>query len=125
MRKRVVITGMGVVTPLGHTVEELFQAQIEGRSGVGPIQGFNARRFPTNFAAEVKNFDLKQFVPDCARFAAAGVNTRFAAGATRSFSWSGPGISTPGTYTVKVGVFNSTWSKLYTWVNQATTFAVR
>src|SRR5207245_3342728 len=49
----------------------------------------------------------------------------FAAGATRSFSWSGPGISTPGTYTVKVGVFNSTWSKLYTWVNQAATFAVR
>ena len=49
MRRRVVITGMGAITPLGHSVEELFRAQVEGQSGVGPIFHFNARRFPTQF----------------------------------------------------------------------------
>jgi 3-oxoacyl-[acyl-carrier-protein] synthase II len=83
MRKRVVVTGMGVITPLGHSVDALFQAQIEGRSGVAPIKGFNARRFPTTFAAEVKDFDLKKFVPDCSRWDYSGVNSRFSAAATQ------------------------------------------
>src|SRR6516164_2763507 len=83
MKRRVVITGMGVVTPLGHSVDELFQSQIEGRSGVAPIKGFNARRFPTTFAAEVKNFDLKRFVPDCKRWESSGVNSRFSAAASQ------------------------------------------
>ena len=47
MRRRVVITGMGAITPLGHSVADLFQSQLEGRSGVGPITLFNASRFPT------------------------------------------------------------------------------
>ena len=42
MRKRIVITGMGAITPLGHSVEELFRAQLEGKSGVGPITLFDA-----------------------------------------------------------------------------------
>ena len=54
MRRRVVITGMGAVTPLGHSVGELFQSQVEGRSGVGPITLFNASRFPTTFAAQAR-----------------------------------------------------------------------
>jgi 3-oxoacyl-[acyl-carrier-protein] synthase II len=83
MRKRVVITGMGVVTPLGHSVPELFETQIAGKSGVAPIKNFNARRFPTGFAAEVKNFDLKRFIPDDARWQYSGVNSRFAAAATQ------------------------------------------
>jgi 3-oxoacyl-[acyl-carrier-protein] synthase II len=83
MRRRVVITGLGAVTPLGHSVEALFQALIEGKSGVAPIRGFNARRFPTTFAAEVKDFDLKKFVPDCSRWAHSGVNSRFSAGASQ------------------------------------------
>jgi 3-oxoacyl-[acyl-carrier-protein] synthase II len=83
MRTRVVITGMGVITPLGHTVEELFRSQIEGRSGAGRITSFNARRFPTNFAAQVKNFDLKAFIPDCGRWQHSGVNSRFSAAATQ------------------------------------------
>jgi 3-oxoacyl-[acyl-carrier-protein] synthase II len=83
MRRRVVITGLGVVTPLGHNVEDLFRAQIEGRSGVGPITSFNARRFPTTFAARVKDFDLKAFVPDCGRWDHSGVNSRFSAAATQ------------------------------------------
>jgi len=83
MRRRVVITGMGVITPLGHSVEELFQAQIEGKSGVASIKNFNARRFPTTFAAEVKGFSLKDFVPDCGRWNHCGVNSRFAAAAAQ------------------------------------------
>src|SRR5947209_8669681 len=83
MRKRVVITGMGVITPLGHTVEELYRSQLEGRSGVGPVTLFNANRFPTKFAAQVKDFDLGRYVPDPRRFANSGVNTRFAVAAAR------------------------------------------
>jgi 3-oxoacyl-[acyl-carrier-protein] synthase II len=83
MRRRVVVTGMGVITPLGHAVDELFQSQIEGRSGVAPIKNFNARRFPTTFAAEVKDFDLKKFIPECSRWTHSGVNSRFSAAAAQ------------------------------------------
>ena len=54
MKRRVVITGMGAITPLGHGVSELYQNQIEGKSGVAPITLFDASKFPTKFAAEVK-----------------------------------------------------------------------
>jgi 3-oxoacyl-[acyl-carrier-protein] synthase II len=77
-RKRVVITGMGAVTPLGHSVAALFDAQIHGRSGVDYTRNFDARRFPTTFAAEVKDFDLARFIPNADRYRASGVNTRFA-----------------------------------------------
>lgn len=81
MRRRVVITGMGVITPLGQAVDELFTSQIEGRSGVGPITLFDASRFPTKFASEVKNFDLARHVRNPDRWANAGANSRFAAAA--------------------------------------------
>ncbi len=77
-RRRVVITGMGAVTPVGHSVAALYDAQIHGRSGVEPIRNFDARKFPTTFAAEVKDFDLSRFLPDADRFRHSGVNTRFA-----------------------------------------------
>jgi 3-oxoacyl-[acyl-carrier-protein] synthase II len=83
MRRRVVITGMGAITPLGHTVADLFQAQIDGRSGVGPIEHFDAGRFPTKFAAQVKNFDLGRYLPDAASWADCGPNTQFAVAAAR------------------------------------------
>src|SRR5947209_10934952 len=78
MRRRVVITGMGAITPLGHSVADLFRCQLEGKSGVGPITLFDASQFPTNFAAQVKNFDLGGYIPDSERFDNSGVNTRFA-----------------------------------------------
>src|SRR5205814_6668111 len=83
MRRRVVITGMGAVTPLGHSVEALYQNQLEGRSGVGPITLFDASRFPTRFASQVKEFDLGQFIPAPQRWQNAGCNSRFAAAAAQ------------------------------------------
>ena len=76
MRRRVVITGMGAITPLGQSVDAMFDAQLEGRSGVAPISHFNARRFPTQFAAEVKDFDLGRFIADPARWQYSGLNSR-------------------------------------------------
>ena len=83
MRRRVVITGMGVITPLGHSVGELFASQVEGRTAVGPITHFDARTFPTTFASEVTGFDLAKFIPNAARYANCGVNTHFALAAGR------------------------------------------
>ncbi len=57
MEKRVVITGMGCVSPLGHTVPETWEAAVAGRSGVGPITLFDASEHETRIAAEVKGFD--------------------------------------------------------------------
>jgi 3-oxoacyl-[acyl-carrier-protein] synthase II len=78
MRRRVVITGMGVLTPLGWTVNDLFASQVEGRTAVGPITRFDARTFPTNFASEVKGFELGKFIRDAARYKNCGMNTLFA-----------------------------------------------
>ncbi|MCS7161676.1 MAG: beta-ketoacyl-[acyl-carrier-protein] synthase family protein, partial [Gemmatales bacterium] len=84
MRRRVVITGMGVVTPLGHSVDTLYRSQIEGRSGVGYITHFDARTFPTRIAAEVRGFDLAHFLgQDAQRFEDVGANCRFALAAAK------------------------------------------
>jgi 3-oxoacyl-[acyl-carrier-protein] synthase II len=83
MRRRVVITGMGVVTPLGDSVDALYGSQIEGRSGVSWIRHFDATTFPTKFAAQVLDFDLARYVRDASRWRSAGPNSRFAAAASQ------------------------------------------
>ena len=83
MKRRVVITGMGAITPVGLGVAELFAAQAAGRSGAAPVTRFDASTFPTRFAAEVKGFDLGRYVDDPHRWDDAGANTRFALAATR------------------------------------------
>ncbi len=55
--RRVVITGLGALTPLGNTVDELWTALINGVSGAAPIQRFDSSKLKTQFACEVKNFD--------------------------------------------------------------------
>ena len=57
--RRVVVTGMGVVTPIGLTVDSFWQAAIEGRSGVGPITNFALEDLYIHIAAEIKQFDPK------------------------------------------------------------------
>src|SRR5947209_82382 len=105
MRRRIVITGMGAVTPLGHNVEDLFRAQIEGRSGIGPITAFNAKRFPTKFAAQVKDFDLGRFVRDPERWENSGVNSRFAAGAAQQALADADLLDNPKVDRTRIGVY--------------------
>lgn len=56
-KKRVVITGLGVVSPIGNTVAEFWENLIAGKSGAGPITYFDTEHYDTKFACEVKNFD--------------------------------------------------------------------
>ncbi|MBR5324202.1 MAG: beta-ketoacyl-ACP synthase II [Muribaculaceae bacterium] len=60
--KRIVVTGLGAVTPLGNDVETTWNALINGVSGAGPITLFDASNFKTQFACEVKNFDPTQYI---------------------------------------------------------------
>src|SRR5262245_47119844 len=94
-RRRVVITGMGALNPLGNTLEAIFGAAVAGRSGVGPITRFNASTFPTRFAAEVKDFDLGRFISNANSYRLCGLNTRFALAAA-SLALGESGL-TPGT----------------------------
>jgi 3-oxoacyl-[acyl-carrier-protein] synthase II len=59
--KRVVVTGIGAITPIGNTVEEYWNALIDGRSGAAPITQFDASLFKTRFACEVKNYNPNDF----------------------------------------------------------------
>jgi len=60
--KRVVVTGMGAVTPLGNTVEETWQNLLAGKSGAAPITHFDTSLFKTHFACEVKNFNASDYI---------------------------------------------------------------
>ncbi len=60
--RRVVITGMGGVTPLGHDVETSFQNIIEGKCGIGPITHFDTSEFKVSLAAQVKEFDMDVYL---------------------------------------------------------------
>jgi 3-oxoacyl-[acyl-carrier-protein] synthase II len=64
MNRRVAVTGIGAVTPVGNTAEETWQALKAGRSGVGVIDTFDASTFPVTIAATVKDFDLAERLPD-------------------------------------------------------------
>ncbi|MCX5669620.1 MAG: beta-ketoacyl-ACP synthase II [Candidatus Omnitrophica bacterium] len=61
MKKRVVITGLGVISPVGNDVASFWQSLKEGKSGVGPITSFDPAAFDSRIAAEVKNFDPTQY----------------------------------------------------------------
>jgi 3-oxoacyl-[acyl-carrier-protein] synthase II len=60
--RRVVLTGLGALTPIGNTAEELWTGLTEGRSGIGPITKFDATGYDTRIAGEIKNFDPLAFV---------------------------------------------------------------
>jgi len=57
MKRRVVVTGLGAITPVGNDVATTWKSLLEGKSGTAPITKFDASTFPTRFAAEVKGFD--------------------------------------------------------------------
>lgn len=87
---RVVITGMGWVTPLGHDVEGAWRRLLSGESAIGPVTRFDASTFATNFAAEVKEFELSDFM-DVSGHESAGLSTRYALAAA-SQAWRQSGL---------------------------------
>ena len=62
-RRRVVVTGMGAVTPLGNDVETSWRAAVEGRSGIGPITRFDTTAYDSRIAGEVRDFNAEDYVP--------------------------------------------------------------
>ncbi len=61
-RRRVVVTGMGVITPIGNSVQEYWQALLDGKSGAGPITQFDPSLYETKFACEIKGFDPMNYM---------------------------------------------------------------
>ena len=64
MEKRVVITGLGAVTPVGIGKENFYNALLAGQSGIGPITRFDASEYATRIAGEVKDFDITNYGVD-------------------------------------------------------------
>ncbi|MDL2284072.1 beta-ketoacyl-ACP synthase II [Oxalobacter sp. OttesenSCG-928-P03] len=62
-QRRVVITGLGCISPVGNNVADMWSAVTAGKSGIAPITRFDASAFSTHFAGEVKNFQLEDYVP--------------------------------------------------------------
>jgi 3-oxoacyl-[acyl-carrier-protein] synthase II len=81
MKRRVVVTGIGCVTPVGLTVDDTWDSLMACRSGMDWISHFDASNFPTKFAAEVKNFDLNNYIDNVERFKFSGRNIHYAIGA--------------------------------------------
>jgi 3-oxoacyl-[acyl-carrier-protein] synthase II len=83
MQRRVVVTGMGMVTPVGRDLESTWSSLLHSKSGVGPITLFDASTFPTRIAAEAKGFDLADYIDDAERWREHCRNTLFAIAAAR------------------------------------------
>ncbi len=61
-KRRVVVTGIGAVSPVGNSAEESWKAILEGKSGIGPLTRLDSDKFPVKVAAEVKDFDIEQYI---------------------------------------------------------------
>ena len=83
MRRRVVVTGVGCINPMGNDVETMWSGLKAGKSGVGPLTVFDASRFPTRIAAEIKNWDITDAGEDAEVWKYRARHTRFAAGAAK------------------------------------------
>ncbi len=83
MTRRVVVTGVGMVNPMGHDVETVWKGLKEGASGVGYTSIFDASNFPTKISAEVKDWDVTKCGEKIADWEKAGRHTRFAVGAAK------------------------------------------
>ncbi|HVJ79581.1 MAG TPA: beta-ketoacyl-ACP synthase II [Planctomycetia bacterium] len=83
MRRRVVVTGIGIISPLGRGAEATWEAMKEGRSGVDFISLFDAAEFPTKIAGEVRNYSVAQIGEDEAKWKYSGRNIKFALAAAK------------------------------------------
>ena len=93
-RRRVVVTGVGVINPMGNDIETVWSAIQEGKSGVGFTTIFDASNFPTKISAEIKDWDIASVVDNPELWKFRGRHTKFAAGAAKqAFEASGVGDS--------------------------------
>ncbi len=60
--RRVVVTGIGCVTPVGNTVEATWSALLKGQSGIETIKGFDTDGFAVTFGGEIKDFDITEYI---------------------------------------------------------------
>ncbi len=104
MKRRVVVTGMGVINPLGHDVETMWSQLKNSASGVGKITIFDASRFPTQIAAEIRDWDVSQIGVDADVWKFRGRHTKFAAGAAHQ-AVHGSGILDSITDPTRFGVY--------------------
>lgn len=105
MKRRVVITGIGMVTPLGLDTESVWANLREGKSGVAPITLFDASEFPTKIAAEVKDFTLADFGENDADWQNCGRNIWFAVAAGKQ-AFADSGLADFSAYNpLRVGIY--------------------
>ena len=105
-RRRVVITGIGVINPMGNDVESMWNAMQAGKSGVGTTTVFDASQFPTRISAEIKDWNIAQAGFDVAVWKHRGRHTKFAAGAAKQAVESAgvlPSITDPTRFGVYLG----------------------
>lgn len=79
--RRVVVTGIGVVAPNGNTTEEFWESCTTGRSGIGPIECFDASTYPAQIAGEIRKLSVKHLLPDRKSLKVMGRNIQFAVAA--------------------------------------------
>ena len=102
---RVVITGMGWVTPLGSAIESTWNKLLNAQSAIAPVTRFDASTCATNFAAEVKDFELNEFIADTSGLHQhAGIGTQFALAATIS-AWKMARLDTDSPNLKRVGIY--------------------
>ena len=101
---RVVITGMGWVTPMGHDIETVWKRLLQGDSGIDYTTLFDASTFPTRFAAEVKNYRLGDHIADISKHLGAGRNSQFALGACAQ-AWHDAGLEKADLDLDRVGIY--------------------
>src|ERR1700716_1961750 len=102
MKRRVVVTGMGAITPVGNDVATTWQSLIAGKSGTAPITKFDASKFPVRFAAEVKGFNPLDFM-DRKEAKRADQYTQYAVAASRQAMTDGSLIQRDGKARARIG----------------------
>src|SRR4051794_36226964 len=104
MSNRVVITGMGWVTPMGDDVESVWKRLLNGESGIARTTLFDASTFPTTFSAEVKGYELAKDVGNLKGHEGVGRNTSFAMGACAQ-AWKMAGLDATELDLDRVGIY--------------------